>query len=133
MKKLIRTFPKVETSYSFKQLVELNVLIMQAFLPEALTNKEKDILVAYCLISTTPKDVFSKATKQAVILATGLKNFTTLNEYNKRLRNKMAFVFKDRIWQINPMFVVPNDISELELSINIKNRDALERPALQDA
>lgn len=112
-----------EKGYSLKQLIELNILIMQAFLPEALTNKERDILVEYCLASKSPTDVFTKEVKAIVMEKSKLKDNITLNEYNKRLRNKHAFVVgKGNVWQINPMFIVPHNIDLLELSILIKKR-----------
>jgi hypothetical protein len=129
MKILKRTFPKTRNAYSYKQMLELNILIMQAFLPEAFTNKERDILVLYCMHSKSPKDVFSRATKQAVLKASGLKDGITLNEYNKRLRNKMGFIYSTAIkdWQINPMFMIPDYVDGLELSLIINKRDVLDR------
>lgn len=124
MKILKRTFPKTRNAYSYKQMLELNVLIMQAFLPEAFTNKERDILVLYCIHSKQPSDVFSKPVKRAVMRDAGLKNGVTLNEYNKRLRNKLGFIYNTTIkdWQINPMFMIPDNVDGLELSLIINKR-----------
>lgn len=97
---------------------------MQAFLPEPFTNKERDILVLYCIHSKQPKDVFSRAVKQAVMKDAGLKNGVTLNEYNKRLRNKLGFIYNTTIrdWQINPMFMIPDYVDGLELALIINKR-----------
>lgn len=130
MKILKRKIPKVNnTSYSLKQMIELNCIIMQAFLLEPLTNKEKDILVWYCYHYSSDKTVFSKDTKEAVLKSSGLKNIVTLNEYNKRLRNKRAFIYVPSIrsWTINPIFLIPKDIDSLELTITINKRNALDR------
>ena len=40
-----RRFPRTDITYSRKQMLEFNILIMQALFPEAFTEKERKILV----------------------------------------------------------------------------------------
>ena len=43
-----RRFPRTDITYSRKQMLEFNILIMQALFPEAFTEKERKILVELC-------------------------------------------------------------------------------------
>ena len=129
--KLIRKFPKegVNVSYSRKQFLEMNILIMQAFFLESFTPKELEILTHYCNLYDDQEVLLSPKNKKRVVELAKLKSVATLNEYNKRLRNKYGLVYspKQRDWIINPVLFIPKEYDELELVINIK-QNALARP-----
>lgn len=128
--KLTRRFPKegIEVSYNRKQFLEMNILIMQAFFVEEFTAKELEILTHYCHLYKDGEELLSKENKEKVVQLAKLKSVATLNEYNKRLRNKYGLVYnpKRKDWTINPVLFIPEEYDELELVINIK-RNAVAR------
>lgn len=121
---LIRRFPKSGTDvfYNRKQIIEMNILLMQPFFPEPFTNKEIEILVAYNLCYKVDEPLLTKANKEFVVEKTKLKNITTLNEYNKRLRNKYGLIVKKGLWTLNPILVIPEGTKELQLTVVVKER-----------
>jgi hypothetical protein len=128
--KLTRKFPKEghNVSYSRKQLLQLNILLMQSFFLEDFTPKELEILTLYCNLYSKDEPLLSKENKKKVVELAKLKNVATLNEYNKRLRSKYGLVYdpRSRDWTLNPVFYIPEECDELELQINLK-QNALAR------
>lgn len=102
---------------------------MQAFFPEPFTNKEIEILVQYCMVYKDGETLLSKENKAKVVEKSKLKSIATLNEYNKRLRNKHGLVFKGRQWTLNPILYIPDSAKELQLLIVVKD-NALARKDL---
>ena len=94
---------------------------MQAFFPEPFTDKEIDILVQYCMVHKEGEPLLTKEKKAQVVEKAKLKNTATLNEYNKRLRNKHGLVFKGRQWTLNPILFIPDGTKELQLLIVVKD------------
>jgi len=125
--KLTRKFPKegISISYSRKQLLEMNILLMQAFFLENFTPKELEILLHFCNLYEEDKDLFSKHNKERIVELAKLKNTATLNEYIKRLRNKYGLTYsvQKKAWIVNPVLFIPPEFDELELVINIKQND----------
>lgn len=127
MNTLVRKFPKIEQTYSRRQMLEMNILLMQAFFPENFTDKEIEILLHYCSLHEDGKPLLTKENKEEVARLAKLKSLATLNEYNKRLRNKYGLTFNARtgLWGINPVLYVPKDYSEVQLVVTLKQRNAL--------
>lgn len=121
---LVRRFPKSGTDvfYNRKQMIEMNILLMQPFFPEPFTNKEIEILVAYNLCYKADEALLTKQNKEFVVEKTKLKNITTLNEYNKRLRNKYGLIIKKGQWTLNPILIIPEGTKELQLTVVVKER-----------
>lgn len=113
-------------------MLEMNILLMQAFFPESFTEKEIEILLHYCSVYEDNKPLLTKENKEKVAELAKLKGIATLNEYNKRLRNKYGLTFdsKTKQWTINPVLYVPSGYDEVQLVVNLKQRDALARKDL---
>ena len=127
MSTLVRRFPKTEQLYSRRQMLEMNILLMQAFFPENFTEKEIEVLLHYCIIHEEGTPLLTKENKEKVAKMAKLKGIATLNEYNKRLRNKYGLTYdsKTRLWGINPILYIPEKYDEVQLVVNIKQRNAL--------
>ena len=132
---LNRRFPKsgTEITYSRRQMLELNIMLMQVFFPEPFTQKEIEVLVAYCMVHIPGTNILSRPNKAEVVKRCNLKGATSLNEYNKRLRNKYGFIYSKGEWILNPVLYLPAEAEEVTLIVNIKQRDVLDTGRIQEA
>lgn len=123
---LRRRYPNTEgITFSRKQSLELNILLMQSFLPQSLTERERSVLVQY-LLSPNQDDLFSSENKEFVRAAVKFKTIEVLNEYNRKLRNKQAFVPRGSKWVINPVLNIPLGTTKYNLNVEwgIRNEAA---------
>lgn len=112
-----RKYPNTsEVSFSRKQSFELNILLLQSFLPQPLTEKEREVLVQY-LLSPNQDDLFCHSNKTFVKQAAKFKTMEVLNEYNRKLRNKQVFIPKGSKWIINPILNIPSGTTKYNLNV----------------
>ncbi len=112
--KLIRKYAN-DLAFTRKHVIELNLLLMECFFPQRFTDSERKVLVEYLLLETV--DLFSKESKEIIMKNCKLRNLKVINVYNQRIRNKGGFIVKEGVWILNPMLVLPKNISAYELQI----------------
>ena len=90
---LNRTYPATPITLNRKQLLEMNILLLQAFFPQEFTDKEREILLQYLLCLDESLSIHDKEVKLRVTEKCKLKSTASLNVYNERLRDKQASKF----------------------------------------
>jgi hypothetical protein len=124
---LNRTYPATPITLNRKQLLEMNILLLQAFFPQEFTDKEREILLQYLLCLDESLSIHDKEVKLRVTEKCKLKSTASLNVYNERLRDKQAFIIKGKEWIVNPLLYVPKETTKYNLKVECH----LEKQSLQ--
>lgn len=120
-----RKFPKNDVTYSRKQMLEFNILIMQALFPESFTEKERKILVELCL-HLDPNEAITKALKWRIMEATNVEEMNTLNTFIRNITLKQGIIRNPKARKefiVNPVLYVSEDATEVNININLKRHD----------
>ena len=119
-----RKFPNnQELSFSWKQAVELNIMLMDPFFNQQLTNREREIIY-WAVLHTENGEAEGVELKQKILDSAKMSNMATLTEYFSKLRGKHCFIYnpKKRRWEINPIFRIPKDVTKFSLNIELNVR-----------
>ena len=119
-----RKFPNnQELSFSWKQAVELNIMLMDPFFNQQLTNREREIIY-WAVLHTESGEAEGVELKQKILDSAKMSNMATLTEYFSKLRCKHCFIYnpKKRRWEINPIFRIPKDVTKFSLNIELNVR-----------
>ena len=120
-----RRFPRTDITYSRKQMLEFNILIMQALFPEAFTEKERKILVELCQ-NLGPGEAITKTLKWKIMELTNVEEMNTLNTFLRNIAMKQGLLYttkNKRQLIINPVLYLAEDVTELNININLKRHD----------
>ena len=120
-----RRFPRTDITYSRKQMLEFNILIMQALFPEAFTEKERKILVELCQ-NLGPNEPITKTLKWRIMELTNVEEMNTLNTFLRNIAMKQGLLYttkNKRQLIINPVLYLAEDVTELNININLKRHD----------
>lgn len=129
-----RKFPKNDITYSRKQMLEFNILIMQALFPEPFTEKERKILVELSL-HLEPNEAITKPLKWRIMEATNVEEMNTLNTFIRNISLKQGIIRNPKERKefiINPVLYLREDTTELNIIINLKRHDHPVRQAEPD-
>lgn len=120
-----RRFPRTDITYSRKQMLEFNILIMQALFPEAFTEKERKILVELCQ-NLGPNEPITKTLKWRIMELTNVEEMNTLNTFLRNIAMKQGLLYTTKSKRqliINPVLYLAEDVTELNININLKRHD----------
>lgn len=120
-----RKFPKNDITYSRKQMLEFNILIMQALFPEPFTEKERKILVELCLHLGSNEPI-TKPLKWKIMEATNVEEMNTLNTFLRNIALKQGLIKHPKSKKefiVNPVLYLHEDATELSIIINLKRHD----------
>lgn len=120
-----RRFPRTDITYSRKQMLEFNILIMQALFPEAFTEKERKILVELCQ-NLGPNEPITKTLKWKIMELTNVEEMNTLNTFLRNIAMKQGLLYTTKSKRqliINPVLYLAEDVTELNININLKRHD----------
>jgi len=120
-----RRFPRTDITYSRKQMLEFNILIMQALFPEAFTEKERKILVELCQ-NLGPNEPITKTLKWRIMELTNVEEMNTLNTFLRNIAMKQGLLYTTKSKRqliINPVLYLDEDVTEINININLKRHD----------
>ena len=91
-----RKFPNnQELSFSWKQAVELNIMLMDPFFNQQLTNREREIIY-WAVLHTESGEAEGVELKQKILDSAKMSNMATLTEYFSKLRGKHCFIYNPK-------------------------------------
>lgn len=115
-----RKFPKEgnDIRYTRKQMLEMNILIMQAFF-EPFTAQELNILLETAIRLNDVNDYISIPLKYELMEVCKISEITSLNTKIREIEEKRGFIKDGKKYRLSPILFLKKDVTKVSITIDI--------------